>query len=184
VPPRPLSLSPASQRFVGPMTGVSPTTRHGPMTAPAHGSRWSSTAAARGLTIAPSLAKQRHSTSSASALGSIWSANLAGLGASSGWISPALASARSTGGSSARTRGLTIAVLNSGKEVLIETLPTPGLGRTLSDRSDVIAEEKEEEMEMLKDELASPAPEPKAFSPAPSTARSPTKKPRESESYL
>jgi hypothetical protein len=60
--------------------------------------------------------------------GSIWSAALPSLGEASGWISPALASARSVMGNN-RTRGLTVAVLKEegSKELLLETLPTPGL---------------------------------------------------------
>lgn len=187
-PPRPLSLSPASQRFVGPGTGISPTTRLGPMTAPAAGTlasnRWSSTAAARGLTIAPALAKQRHSTSSASGAHSIWSASLVSLGAASGWISPALASARSVG-SSARTRGLTAAVLGRGNEILMETLPTPGLGRSFPiDRPEIIREEKEEEMETLRDEIASPDPAVNAVSPSINSVTGDDKRSRESKSEL
>lgn len=187
VPPKPLSLSPASQRFVGPMTSVSPTTRYGPMTAPAASqgsSRWSSTAAERGLSIAPALAKQRHSTATASSAQSIWSANLQSIGAASGWISPALASARSVG-SAARTRGLTVAVLNSGNEVLLEALPTPGLGRTFSTpdtKPDSIMEEKEEEMEMLREEVTRRASDTSTVPPALSTATIEAKRPRESKS--
>lgn len=79
----------------------------------------SSSATARGLSITPTLAKSARAGGS-----SIWSANPT---TTSGWISPALNSARSVA-STARQRGLTVAVLTDGKEMLVGDVPlTPGL---------------------------------------------------------
>lgn len=120
--------------------------RGGPKSAPVlplqtKPSRFSSTAAARGISIAPTLAKlkeTRESTrikhSGAATAGlpgmkSIWSA---GLTASGGWITPGLGSARGAAPTSAATvarqRGLSVAVIKDGKEMLVESGPiTPGL---------------------------------------------------------
>lgn len=109
----------------------------GPKTAPAP-SRLASTAAARGLSIDPALTKQKESKrSSAQGLvghGSLWSA---GLTSSGGWITPGLGSAKSATSASAeaqasattiRQRGLSVAVLKDGKEMLVDSGPiTPGL---------------------------------------------------------
>jgi len=106
-------------------------------------SRFSSTAAARGISIAPTLAKLKENktkNSSGAATGlpgmkSIWSA---GLTASGGWITPGLGSARTPTSAAAaqRQRGLSVAVIKDGKEMLVESGPiTPGLpsGRKVQD---------------------------------------------------
>lgn len=159
-PPKALNLGPSLATAPGPRIKTAAAALGGskssagfltPGTAP---SRWSTTAAARGVSLNPSAlngsqgsmnsGKKRHSTSMA---GSIWSAALPSLGETSGWISPALASARSVLGSG-RTRGLTVAVLKEegGKELLIETLPTPGLPKLpKEDAADVGKEDKTED---------------------------------------
>jgi hypothetical protein len=93
-------------------------------------SRFASTAAARGISIAPALAKlkeKRHSTQGMTGMNSIWSA---GLTASGGWITPGLGSARSTTSTTSvvRPRGLSVAVMKDGGEMIVESGPiTPGL---------------------------------------------------------
>lgn len=105
-----------------------------PLSQPRGSSRFSSTAAARGISIAPALAKLNEKRQSAPATGlpgmkSIWSA---GVTASGGWITPGLSSAKSVTSASAahaaRQRGLSVAVIKDGKEMLVESGPiTPGL---------------------------------------------------------
>ena len=141
-PPTPLLLGNRST----PISSLRSPFRGGPKSAPVlpiqpGSSRFSSTAAGRGISIAPTLAKlkeTRESTrtklSGAATAGlpgmkSIWSA---GLTASGGWITPGLGSARGTTSSSAaiaaRQRGLSVAVIKDGKEMLVESGPiTPGL---------------------------------------------------------
>lgn len=127
-PPRPLNLSRTT------LGGISGSKTSVPLSNPSKSplgsagkSRWSTTAAARGLTLNPAALAKRQSTSVS---GSIWSAHTAlpSLGEASGWISPALASARSVMAGT-RTRGLTVAIIKDEgeKEILIETLPTPGV---------------------------------------------------------
>jgi hypothetical protein len=93
-------------------------------------SRFASTAAARGINIDPALAKlkdKRHSTQGMTGMNSIWSA---GLTASGGWITPGLSSARSSTSTTslARARGLSVAVIKDGREMIVESGPiTPGL---------------------------------------------------------
>lgn len=112
--PLPLNLPNKPPRAFS--SSISPLIR-GPLTAPA--SRLSTSASARGLSITPTLAKGPRGAG-----GSIWSANPTNT---SGWISPALNSARSVG-STARQRGLTVAVLMDSKEMLLGDVPlTPGL---------------------------------------------------------
>jgi len=127
--PKPLNLAPRSTS-----TSSFPFDRM-PATAP-H-SRFANTAASRGLSIAPALARgARHSTSNASGVGgSIWSAGI-NPNTASGWISPALNSARSVG-TAARQRGLTVAVLKDSKEMLVGDVPlTPGLASANPLKSD------------------------------------------------
>lgn len=169
-PPRPLNLGPSLVTVPGPRIktagavlgggggGGSGKVSSGFFTPSTTPSRWGSTAAARGLSLNPSAlnspgeagtaaeakVNKRHSTSMA---GSIWSAALPSLGEASGWISPALASARNVMGNN-RTRGLTVAVLKEegSKELLLETLPTPGLPK-LPAGGEVEHKEKTEEEE-------------------------------------
>lgn len=122
VPP-PLTLT--TSRSALPL--LSPFTR-APATAP-H-SRFTHTAAARGLSIAPALSRgARHSISGAQ--GSIWSAT--GYTTNkTGWASPALNSAKSIG-TAARHRGLTVAVLKDDKDLIVGDVPlTPGLHTGMS----------------------------------------------------
>lgn len=124
---------PPSALSFGPRTSFGPTLLSpftGPKTAPAN-SRFASTAAARGLSIAPALAKlkeKRSSNTGQKGHDSIWSAGLTSTG---GWITPGLASARSTTSvttGTARQRGLSVAVIKDGKEMLVDSGPiTPGL---------------------------------------------------------
>ncbi|RXK41408.1 hypothetical protein M231_01313 [Tremella mesenterica] len=89
-------------------------------------SRLSNTASAKGLSIVPALSKGlRHSVIGLPGTHSIWSPSLTG-GLGRGWISPALGSARSVG--SASRRGLSVAVVTDGGELIAETPATPGLG--------------------------------------------------------
>lgn len=126
-PPSALSLAPRA--LPGPLL-ASPFS--GPKTAPVS-SRFATTAAARGLSIAPALAKIKEKGKSTGS--SIWSAGLTSTG---GWITPGLASARSTASAAvgtARQRGLSVAVMKDGREMLVDSGPiTPGLpsGRTKS----------------------------------------------------
>jgi hypothetical protein len=93
-------------------------------------SRFSTTAAARGISIAPTLAKMKENREKkhTGLIGnSIWSA---GVTASGGWITPGLSSAKSVMSASgvARQRGISVAVIKDGKEMLMESGPiTPGL---------------------------------------------------------
>jgi len=141
-PPTPLLLGNRS----APISSLRSPFRGGPKSAPVlplqtKPSRFSSTAAARGISIAPTLAKlkegrenarTKHSgavTAGLPGMKSIWSA---GLTASGGWITPGLGSARGTTPTSAATiarqRGLSVAVIKDGKEMLVESGPiTPGL---------------------------------------------------------
>jgi hypothetical protein len=139
-PPTPLLLGNRS----APISTLRSPFRGGPKSAPvlpiqARSSRFSSTAAARGISIAPTLAKLKETreitklsgaaTAGLPGMKSIWSA---GLTASGGWITPGLGSARGTTSTSAATvarqRGLSVAVIKDGKEMLVESGPlTPGL---------------------------------------------------------
>jgi hypothetical protein len=139
-PPTPLLLGNRST----PISSLRSPFRGGPKSAPVlpvqpRSSRFSSTAAARGISIAPTLAKLKEgreitklsgaATAGLPGMKSIWSA---GLTASGGWITPGLGSARSTTSTSAaiaaRQRGLSVAVIKDGKEMLVESGPiTPGL---------------------------------------------------------
>jgi hypothetical protein len=142
-------------------------------------SRFSSTAAERGLSISPvALARSsnRHSVSGVptglDGVKSIWSPGLSVIGNNnSGWISPSLNSARSVG-TLARTRGLTIGVVkDDNKELLVGDVPmTPGLasggsGKSASTtiplnsprREDAIVEEAEEGADPTVDEAKSPS---------------------------
>jgi len=141
-PPTPLLLGNRS----APISSLRSPFRGGPKSAPVlplqtRPSRFSSTAAARGISIAPTLAKlketrestrTKHSgaaTAGLPGMKSIWSA---GLTASGGWITPGLGSDRGTTPNSAATiarqRGLSVAVIKDGKEMLVESGPiTPGL---------------------------------------------------------
>jgi hypothetical protein len=133
--------------------------RGGPKSAPvlplqSRPSRFSSTAAARGISIAPALAKlkgKKETIKSGSAtaglpgMKSIWSA---GLTASGGWITPGLGSAKTpttaSAAHAARQRGLSVAVIKDGKDLLVESGPipiTPGLpsGRKVVQDGDVKA---------------------------------------------
>jgi len=149
-PPTPLLLGNRST----PNSSLRSPFRGGPKSAPVlpiqpKTSRFSSTAAARGISIAPTLAKlketkgntrTKHSgaaTAGLPGMKSIWSA---GLTASGGWITPSLGSAKSTNSAAAATaarqRGLSVAVIKDGKEMLVESGPiTPGLssGRKVQD---------------------------------------------------
>lgn len=129
-PPSALALGSRSSKGFSMDSGqlLSPFSR-GPKTAPVQ-SRFATTAAARGLSIAPALAKLKDKTApSLPGIKSIWSAGATSTG---GWITPGLASAKRpmTPGSAttARQRGLSVAVLKDGKEMLVDSGPiTPGL---------------------------------------------------------
>jgi hypothetical protein len=147
-PPTPLLLANRST----PISSLRSPFRGGPKSDPVlpvqpRSSRFSSTAAARGISIAPTLAKLKEgrettklsgaATAGLPGMKSIWSA---GLTASGGWITPGLGSARGATSSSAtiaaRQRGLSVAVIKDGKEMLMESGPiTPGLpsGRKVHD---------------------------------------------------
>lgn len=148
-PPTPLLLGNRST----PISSLRSPFRGGPKSAPVlpvqpRSSRFSSTAAARGISIAPTLAKLKETrentrtklsgaaTAGLPGMKSIWSA---GLTASGGWITPGLGSARGTtsaAATAARQRGLSVAVIKDGKEMLVESGPiTPGLpsGRKIQD---------------------------------------------------
>jgi hypothetical protein len=147
-PPTPLLLGNRST----PVSSLRSPFKGGPKSAPVlpvqpRSSRFSSTAAARGISIAPTLAKLKEgreitklsgaATAGLPGMKSIWSA---GLTASGGWITPGLGSARGTTSGAAaiaaRQRGLSVAVIKDGKEMLVESGPiTPGLpsGRKIQD---------------------------------------------------
>ena len=128
-PPSALALGSRSSKGFNMGSGqlLSPFSR-GPKTAPVQ-SRFATTAAARGLSIAPALAKLKDKTTpSLPGIKSIWSAGATSTG---GWITPGLASAKSVtpaSATTARQRGLSVAVLKDGKEMLVDSGPiTPGL---------------------------------------------------------
>lgn len=128
-PPSALALGSRSSKGFAMGSGslLSPFSR-GPKTAPVQ-SRFATTAAARGLSIAPALAKLKDKTTpSLPGIKSIWSAGATSTG---GWITPGLGSAKSVtpaSATTARQRGLSVAVLKDGKEMLVDSGPiTPGL---------------------------------------------------------
>lgn len=133
-------------------------------------SRFALTAAARGINIAPALAKlkeKKSSTQGMTGMNSVWSA---GVTASGGWISPGLGSARSTTSTTTlvRARGLSVAIIKDGREMIVESGPiTPGLPSGRDRSLEKVAEDE------VKGGLKSPQP--------PLSAKSPIK-PRESES--
>lgn len=131
-PPRPLALA---NRGVqpGPLSAISPFTQIILSTAP--GSRFAFTAAPDSDQKAVHVRGSRHSISGPSgAPTSIWSGGLHS-GHRSGWISPPLGSARSTG-TAARQRGLTVAVLKDEKKMVIgDVTVSPGLGSAVPLRS-------------------------------------------------
>ena len=130
-PPSALAVGSRTAKGVGMGSGtlLSPFSR-GPKSAPVQ-SRLATTAAARGLSIAPALAKLKDkTTASLPGIKSIWSAGATSTG---GWITPGLGSAKSVSSATApsnaaRQRGLSVAVLKDGKEMLVDSGPiTPGL---------------------------------------------------------
>lgn len=185
-PPSALTLNYSSLKSPFSLAPVPPAP---PKTAP-NLSRFSASATSTGLrnTISQSLTKapggagrktfNRHSFS-LEQKPSIWSRGLGpGTALGAGWITPGLSSAKSVGSVSgaARQRGLMVAVLKEGKEMLVESTPvTPGLP---------LAAPKSP---LLKPELnaASVSPSPEARDARDDNAENPSRssesKPRESE---
>nr|XP_031863128.1 uncharacterized protein CI109_001607 [Kwoniella shandongensis]KAA5530200.1 hypothetical protein CI109_001607 [Kwoniella shandongensis] len=105
-------------------------------------SRFATTAAARGLSIAPPSLTKSHTQGGGGSFGSIWSAGLIPSSTTSGWITPGLKSGKTTTSNAsvtaptaatasvvAKQRGLTVAVVKEGSTGGGVVVPvTPGLG--------------------------------------------------------